>query len=409
MYTGVVERFSELQSNQGERGNSVRRLLQKLASILSVNAIDKPSKNVASISAPFSAITPGHVLHFVYLCDPSGEEAIAMETDENLYNSADILLEYFEKLVLIQIPFPASWYSQGFQEYPSQFQSRDGNILPNRAELFQSARIFVAGITEHMSRHYYSVLEESFSDGSSRRHERMPYRAKTETGLHAVLQDTSTRLRHLEEQINLHSIHRQKRLKALGWSQYLAKDSPSPNRSLESGDLRALMKEYEDMKEQFLIILQSAETRAYIHLINRLTVIGRDLQNNVILWLSDRYCSSLSHILLGLYSALYGRGEYDEAQRLRAICTCVQNTVFEQCSGGENDILDRVHHLLRDSVLLSLELGRQGDILRRQIEVCMCILLSCLLINRLFTLLLTSSEAPCRIRRYNRWLLLRKI
>lgn len=50
----------------------------------------------------------------------------------------------------------------------------------------------------------------------------------------------------------------------------------------------ALLREYNDVKEQILQIISAAEARAYVHLIYRLAYVSRALNQNVVLWHADR-------------------------------------------------------------------------------------------------------------------------
>lgn len=167
----------------------------------------------------------------------------------------------------------------------------------------------------------------------------------------AVLNDSLNRLRELEERINLHTVFRQQRLRSLGWSQKQPEEQLqiTSNSPVEDSSSQ-LLRNYDEMKEQLLQILQSPETRAFIHLMNRLSMVSRELQKNVILWLSE--C-----------------GEYSEAQRLRQINNSIQNTFYEQCAGGEDDVMDRIHTISRGSELLITELERLADKKRRFVDV----------------------------------------
>lgn len=146
-----------------------------------------------------------------------------------------------------------------------------------------------------MSRHYYPAGEQSANLRASARP------SPISPPLMAILQNTASNLKELEERINLHSVFRQQRIKALGWFQQPPEatipssqsDQLSNNESKvaskdDDSKAKSLLREYDEMKEQFLQILQSAETRAYIHLMHRLSFISQNLQQNVVLWLADR-------------------------------------------------------------------------------------------------------------------------
>ena len=49
-------------------------------------------------------LMPGHIFHYVYLCNPTGSEASVMDSDENLYTSADDILAFYNQCMLIPIP-----------------------------------------------------------------------------------------------------------------------------------------------------------------------------------------------------------------------------------------------------------------------------------------------------------------
>jgi len=49
--------------------------------------------------------------------------------------------------------------------------------------------------------------------------------------------------------------------------------------------------------------------------------------------------------------------------------SAIQNTFYEQCAGGEDDVMDRIHTILRGSELLINDLERLAEKKRLFIEV----------------------------------------
>ena len=99
---------------------------------------------------------------------------------------------------------------------------RDANILPDRTKLFDAAGAFIKGITEYMVRHYYPDLQRGVSSQSPLS-ARITLTPPPSTPLLAVLSDTTSKLRELDERIHLHSTFRQQRIKLLGWTSNLVR------------------------------------------------------------------------------------------------------------------------------------------------------------------------------------------
>jgi hypothetical protein len=102
--------FTDYQSStlsgdiKKSESNSVRRLLQVLVSRIAPSGDSHSTKNGSLQYRQQEQLTPGHVLHYVYLCNPTGSEASTMDSDENLYTSADDILAYYDQSLLIHIP-----------------------------------------------------------------------------------------------------------------------------------------------------------------------------------------------------------------------------------------------------------------------------------------------------------------
>ena len=95
---------SGINKSPDNQSNSVRRLLQILVSGIAPSGTKLKGKSGSLQYHQREQLTPGHVFHYVYLCNPTGSEASAMESDENLYTSADDILAYYDQYMLIPIP-----------------------------------------------------------------------------------------------------------------------------------------------------------------------------------------------------------------------------------------------------------------------------------------------------------------
>ena len=82
----------------------MRRLLQVLVSGIAPSGTNQNSKGGSIQYHQREQLTPGHVFHYVYLCNPTGSDASAMDSDENLYTSADDILAFYDQCMLIPIP-----------------------------------------------------------------------------------------------------------------------------------------------------------------------------------------------------------------------------------------------------------------------------------------------------------------
>ena len=95
---------SQGSDNKKSESNSVRRLLQVLVSRIAPNSDSHNGKSGSLQYRQQEQLAPGHVLHYVYLCNPTGSEASTIDSDENLYTSADDILAYYDQCLLIPIP-----------------------------------------------------------------------------------------------------------------------------------------------------------------------------------------------------------------------------------------------------------------------------------------------------------------